>query len=104
MTAFINPENPDNVVIGYSMCHSKFDEYDYLPVNDCTVIRTEGHGKNMAEKRAIKWAGENELVVAFSVRKKLDKFIARCKKYYKDKQFPAWIDNIKVPELYEEPF
>jgi len=113
----INPENPDAVMIGFSMCN-KLDEFDYV-----NGQHEPGFGLDLAKQRAEKWSEftgyfvqnswtENEIeeedLIGFinpdtktvvevppSIIGPLKKFLQRCKRYYQDKDFPVWIEKIE---------
>lgn len=85
LVAGISPTNPDNVIIGFSLCHKNMDRYDYI---ENGRVRVPGFGKKLAISRAIKWEEKSNFDVPDSMSKPVQKFIERCKKYYKDKNVP----------------
>ena len=119
----IDPEEGNRTIIGFSVCH-KTDRFDYM---GCTEKKI-GHGLEMAKQRAYKWADydnffiqtshhedviflnedlfyyenpdpSNVVEIPPSVYPFLRKFIIRAKKYYKDKIFPVWAEDIADGEL-----
>lgn len=115
----IDPKYPTNVVMGFSMCHS-IDRFDYVKKQ-----RESGFGLRTATKRACKWRDHTDYFVQLShtegelelgdelfsfinpdvksvieippsVIAPLKKFIERCRSYYKDKDFPTWIEKIQL--------
>lgn len=136
--AGIDPKNKDEVIIGFTLCHS-IDRFDYINITK----KNKGFGLKTAKIRAEKWKWhdcyfiqktytEEQFVsnldilkyinpnnkmcveVAPSVLVKLKPFIERCRKYYKDKGFPEWIekiengkpidpDSLKTEQIFTEP-
>ncbi len=121
----IDPDDPQSVIMGFSLCHS-VDRFDYI-----SGQRMPGFGLDTAKLRAEKWRFHNayfvqksfpeaELIdgdglykfvnpdskqvveVPPSVMVRLRTFIERCRKYYKDKDFPAWIEMIEKADPYPE--
>jgi hypothetical protein len=119
----INTDEPDRVMIGFSLCN-KMDEFDYIDGQ-----QEPGFGLDLAKTRAEKWfnytgyfvqnswteddiEGGVDLIgyinpntktiveVPPSIITPLRDFIKRCRRYYQDKEFPVWIENIekKQPE------
>ena len=123
LIAGINPDG--KLIIGWSLCH-KNDLYDYIGGEWVSHIdrkgcvcgskyingyHTDGFGKMLAVKRALKWADyqyiyingkntvfdtsdvdpKNTVFVPSSIEKQLIVFVNQCMKYYKDKHFPAWV-------------
>lgn len=102
MIAYTNGD--DTLVrIGFSMCHS-FDKWDHVE-----GIHTPGFGKWIATQRGEKWASKersilsrdvgvshlsNAVIIPDSMYESFKKFVDRCKKYFKDKQFPEWIEDL----------
>jgi hypothetical protein len=64
------------VAIGYSLCHRN-DQYNVI-----NGIRTPGFGEYVAYERAVKYAFDSELNVPISIKKDVERFAERCKKYY----------------------
>ena len=100
MIAFVDPENESKVSIGYSLCHKR-DRFDYRQ-----GFRLEGLGVLYALQKADKHRETGNFIISFhpvhkqyskstlkipqSISDDLKRFINRCKKYYKDKEFPEW--------------
>jgi len=117
MVAYV-PDGEDIVRIGFSMCH-RFDRWDHI-----RGVLNPGHGKYIATERADKWVGKTEaamdknmkaaigmlegedpgpeisemvkscVVIPDTMYDSLKIFVGRCKKYYKDKRFPVWVDKL----------
>ena len=122
----INPDDANKVMVGFSICNS-LDRFDWIDGNYCS-----GFGVDLAETRAEKWASytdyfvqksytepmlfddEKNLVrfinpnpktiveVPPSILDRLNTFINRCKRYYKDKEFPLWTDKLVNNDSYDE--
>lgn len=119
----IDPDDDQSVIIGFTLCHA-VDRFDYIKGQ-----RVEGFGLETAKLRADKWKfhtdffvqktfTEDELEDGFklfvylnpdkqsivevppSVMVRLKTFIERCRKYYKDKDFPTWIQKIEQDQPY----
>lgn len=104
--AGIHPENPQKVIIGFSVC-AKVDEYDTIRTGKGWT-RKPGFGKEVAAKRAIKWENckkiwigvahvtvdKDRIVIPSSIFKEFYIFITRCKAYYKDKILPVWAKEL----------
>lgn len=115
----IDPDDANKVMLGFTLC-SNLDRFDYI--DDRPV---KGFGLETAKKRAIKWKNHEDYFVQNSftermfargddlgflvnpdiakvvelppsIMKRLKVFIERCKKYYKDKEFPKWVNNIEI--------
>lgn len=114
----INPNNPESVILGFSLCNS-LDKYDWIDGK-----HDPGFGLDLAAIRAEKWSDytdyfvqksytepmlfddESQLLkivnpnprsvveIPPSILDRLRTFIKRCKKYYKDKDFPLWVDKV----------
>jgi hypothetical protein len=91
------------VLIGFSLCHSKFDRFDFIK-----EMRVPHHGFKIALERATKWEDQerfiikgtsgtisNHVVVPQSIQKNLHKFITRTIQYYRDKKIPSWALGFK---------
>jgi hypothetical protein len=91
------------VLIGFSLCHSKFDRYDFIK-----EMRVPHHGFKIALERATTWVDKENftikgtpgsfphyVVVPESIRKKVHKFITRTTQYYSDKTMPIWALRFK---------
>ena len=115
----VDPDDKNNVIVGFTLCHS-IDRFDYI-----NGLREPGFGVSIAEQRAEKWRfhleyfvqktytepdiEDDEVALMFlvnnnpqeiveippSVMVRLKPFIERCRKYFKDKEFPVWIQNIE---------
>lgn len=130
LIAGIDPNG--KLIIGWSLCH-KNDLYDYIggewvPHIDrkgCICgsryvngYQTDGFGKDLAIKRAEKWADYHDLhikgkaplldaqihtkgvvCVPASLEKQLTKFVNQCVKYYKGKAIPAWVCKLDLDPL-----
>jgi hypothetical protein len=105
MIACINPLDPDKVIIGFSLCHSRYDEFDHINFG---LVKKKNIGKKIAHRRAIKYEDYAEALVydqkleenldgtvyiPASVDQALVKFVYDCYKYYKDKEFPVWVES-----------
>ena len=117
----IDPDDDQSVIIGFTLCHA-IDRFDYIKDQ-----RVEGFGLETAKLRADKWKfhtdyfvqktftedeledevfmyknPDNQSIVEVppSVMVRLKTFIERCRKYYKDKDFPMWIQKIEQGESY----
>lgn len=105
MIACIDPLDPDKAIIGFSLCHSRYDEFDHINFG---LVKQKDIGKKIAHRRAIKYADYVEAVVydkkleenftetvyiPASVNEALVKFVYDSYKYYKDKEFPVWVEN-----------
>ena len=115
----IDPLNDDAVIIGFSLC-SKLDDFDYVKGQ-----HEPGFGLNLAKERAEKWSDytgyfvqnswtedeidDGEDLIGFvnpdtktvvevppSIIGPLKDFTKRCRRYFQDKEFPAWIENIEL--------
>ena len=116
----LDPDDRDkSVLVGFTLCHS-IDRFDYM-----SGIRQSGFGLDIARQRAEKWKFHTDYFVQKtytepdifneecalyiyinpnlqevvevppSVMVILKPFIERCRKYYKDKEFPVWIQKIE---------
>ena len=115
----VDPVDSNSVIMGFTLCHS-IDRFDYI-----NGQMFKGFGVDTAKQRAEKWRlhtdffvqkthteieledveignkfffnhNPQEIVeVPPSVMVRLKTFIERCRKYYKDKEFPVWIQNIE---------
>lgn len=121
----IDNDNPDNVLMGFSLC-SALDQFDWIDGK-----HVPGFGLELAQKRGEKWADHTDYFVQKSytepmlcddepeiyfknpnsqavveippsIMDRLKTFIVRCKKYYKDKNFPLWVDKIANKDPYPE--
>jgi hypothetical protein len=120
----IDENDPNSVNVGFSLCN-KIDRFDYI--NGKPV---KGFGIKTAKERAEKWNLFTEFFVQKSwteaqlenddedllfiinpnpqqvveippsIVAPLLRFIDRCKKYYKDKEFPEWVRKFENNEPY----
>ena len=105
MLACIDPLNPEKVIIGFSLCHTRYDEFDHINFG---MVKQKDIGKKIAHRRAIKYGDYVEALVydqklaenltgtvyvPASVNLALVKFVYDCYKYYKDKEFPVWVES-----------
>jgi hypothetical protein len=65
------------IAIGYSLCHAN-DQYDFV-----NKRRVPGFGRDLALNRAIKYSSDGAIQVPPSIFKHVQKFAARCERYYK---------------------
>jgi len=121
----IDNNDPDSVMIGFTLCNS-IDRFDYIENKP-----VPGFGAKIAKLRADKWKNHTEYFVQKSytqkqlyfdddnilmyenpnpqevveippsIIKRLKVFIERCKRYYKDKDFPQWCENVVKGESYD---
>jgi hypothetical protein len=113
-----NADFPDTVMVGFSLC-SPLDTFDYV-----NGQHEPGFGLSLAKQRAEKWYDftgyfvqntwteemieDGDELLGFvnpdtksivevppSILKPLKDFIKRCRRYYQDKEFPVWIENIE---------
>ena len=89
LVAGIIPSIPDQVQIGFSICH-KIDDYDVI-----NGKKRPGFGLTIAEERALKWSCLNvdDVPEVQSIKKHLKKFKGRCQAYYKDKRITNWVER-----------
>ncbi len=83
MIAFVSPDDPDQVLIGWSLCHRKLDRFN---VNI---------GIDVAIGRALTWSfltDRNKYIPA-SMYNSFMKFVDRMKRYFKDKEVIDWTDH-----------
>jgi hypothetical protein len=116
----IDSDNEDGVVVGFSLCHS-IDEFDYvngqrkpgfgLEIAKDRADKWRFHSEYFVQKSY----SEEELEIGLqnggitlyinpnpstiveippSVIDRLAEFLVRCKKYYKDKEFPDWCESV----------
>lgn len=84
--------NPDrkSVSVGFSLCCNK-DRFDHIDGK-----RQKGFGLELAECRAVKWEKRKYVKIPDSIYNNFEKFINRCKKYYKNKEFPKWTETTQL--------
>jgi hypothetical protein len=120
----IDPSNSQKAVVGFTLCNN-IDRFDYI--NDKPA---KGFGLETAKSRAEKWANHTDFFVQNSFTEKMiededftllvfinpDKqkiveippsvvgkmkiFLERCRRYYKDKVFPEWIEKFEKGDEY----
>jgi hypothetical protein len=118
----IDPDDDQSVIVGFALCHG-IDKFDYLDgqreegfglslaksraekfrfhtdyfvqktftekeFNDNLEYCIEGYIINSDPKSIVE--------IPPSVIVRLKPFIERCKKYYKDKEFPVWVNQIEA--------
>lgn len=103
MIACVDPLDPERVIIGFSLCHIGYDEFDHINFG---LVKEKNFGKKLAHRRAMKYKDCVEYIVydkrleenfketvyiPATVNESLIKFIYDCYKYYKDKTFPVWV-------------
>ena len=104
LIAFRLPEKDGRLCVGFSLCHPR-DRFDYKK-----GVRAPGLGKEFATLKALKHADNIEYIICNDSRDRqlsknyvkipksiwpnLINFITRCKKYYKDTEFPAWAERL----------
>ncbi len=102
--AGVHAHEPGKVMVGFSLLH-KNDKFDHVLGNK-RPEHVPNFGKKVAAKRAYKWhtwqvtsnghmAEEDSknhkiVVIPYSMKAELVKFLERCKRYYRDKQLPGW--------------
>lgn len=86
LIAGISPSDPSKVIIGYSLCHKK-DWYNHF-----RGVHVPDYDKKLAVTRALSWMEDEKVFVEVpdSLEKKMQAFISRCQKYYKDKELVLW--------------
>lgn len=72
----------NQLTIGWSLCHKK-DTYDMVE-----GVKRPHWGRTIAINRALKWTGNDIVIVPHSILPKMKKFLERCAIYYKDKSCP----------------
>lgn len=74
--------NKNRVFIGWSLCNS-------------VDVFNKHFGKELASNRAIKRFNDNlhYYRIPQSIETDLEKFTEKCKRIYKNYEFPAWIDE-----------
>jgi len=120
----VSPINANAVVVGFSLCNS-VDRFDYLNGQP-----QRGFGLELANSRADKWENHEGYFTQLSfpeqynwetdkifykvnpdpkrfveippsIEGRLKIFINRCKRYYKDKIFPEWVEKFILDEEIE---
>jgi hypothetical protein len=78
----------NRIMIGFSKCNMPLDCFDKY------------QGRNIAIGRAITWdAVHRNYKIPHSIIEPLKGFIARCKLYYKDKDFSPWVERFVQKEI-----
>ena len=73
------------------MCCSK-DKWNVIKNSDGTSSKVDNFGLNLATKRAHIWGEEGrEVLLPDSIIDEVQKFVARCKRYYKNRNAPEWL-------------
>ena len=127
----VDPDNPDSVMVGFTLCHP-IDDFDYIKgqrvpgfgldtaktradklKQHCnyfiqkTFTEEEIDAHVCGEMKIFKYINpDNRSIVEIppSVEKNLVSFIERCKKYYKDKTFPEWVENVLIKNSYDTSY
>jgi hypothetical protein len=82
MVAFV-PTESNQIVIGWSRCHSKLDKFD------------RSLGTQISEARALKYIYNGKMPKPpHSIKNELKRFALRAAKYYKDKELPEWLNYL----------
>jgi len=116
-----DPKSQNGVMIGFSLCN-KMDEFDYVKGQ-----HEPGFGLDLAKARAEKWSDysgyfvqnswtqediedgtdlysfvnpdpQNVVEIPPSIIQPLRNFIGRCKRYFQDRDFPEWIEQVERSE------
>lgn len=121
----IDPDDDKSVIMGFTLCHS-IDRYDFpggvreagfgMNLAQIRAEKYRFHTDYFVQKTFTEFdiygADDDELVriknpdyksiveIPPSVMVRLKTFIVRCKKYYKDKEFPVWINKIEAGDSY----
>jgi hypothetical protein len=105
MIACIDPLDDSKVIIGFSLCHQRWDVFDHT---DFGMFAEKDFGKVIAHRRAMKYRDKVEyyvysekleenfketVYIPYTVHESLVKFIYDSYKYYKDKDFPLWVEG-----------
>lgn len=117
----IDPDDANSVMVGFSLCNS-VDRFDYIKNKP-----VPGFGMETAKLRAEKWKlyidyfvqksyTESELngdmiwyvnpnpqeviEIPPSIVWRMKIFVQRCRRYYKDKDFPEWVEKLERGESY----
>jgi len=94
MVAGLDPDQPTNVNIGYSLCHKK-DKWDH-PIVDGIRIKAPGFGQKLAKRRAFDFKHSTVHQVPPSIYKQFIAFTDRCRRYFKGAVLPRWT---AIPEV-----
>lgn len=105
MIAALDPTDITKVIVGFSLCHKKYDEFDHLNFG---TIEKKDFGKVVAFRRALKFKDKEEsfiysipletrrsdvVYIPQTVHESLASFVFGCYKYYKNKDFPIWVSE-----------
>jgi hypothetical protein len=95
---------PNQIIIGFSLCHTPIDQFDYIGDGGVDIFmrnykQKKGLGRSIAFNRACTWAERTTSrrspdyhanSVPPSIRPELKQFIQRAVKYYQDKELTQW--------------
>jgi hypothetical protein len=112
MIACQDPIDPYRVIIGFSLCHLDYDDFDKINFG---ILEAKNFGKKVAHRRAMKFRGMGKFTIYSekidkisgvvyipqTVHESLANFMFGCYKYYKDKDFPAWVLDYFPREMVE---
>jgi hypothetical protein len=107
--------DPEQIVIGFSVCHSSLDIFDHT--NQGVIKKVPGIGVNIAMSNALKWQFKRFVFPAVEPRQNLEScvnfhdyllipstmmkygntiadFIGRANRYYKGKILPEWCHHL----------
>lgn len=74
----------DRVAFGYSLCNKK-DRYNFCEDGN----HIPNMGLITAKTRAIRWNSDPKVKIPPSITKQVERFMERCKKYYKNLELPV---------------
>jgi hypothetical protein len=108
MLAYEDPET-GQIVIGFSLCHKR-DRFDYrqgMRMDNlgiwyaCNKANKHKDSKRFAisTKPEDRQLSKRIVKIPQSMAKDFAKFIARCRRYYKDKDLPEWATNFALEQL-----
>lgn len=121
----VDDSDDNKVIVGFSLCN-KSDKFDYI-----RSLKYPGFGVLIAKERAERWSNHKDYFIQKSwtqeqlnieeklfflknpnpktiveippsIFKQLTSFIERCRKYYKDKEFPVWVNKFIEECPYED--
>jgi 5S rRNA maturation endonuclease (ribonuclease M5) len=97
--------NEGQIIVGFSLCHSKEDKFDYIKKKK----RLPGLGIKIAKERARKWAeiqgykiknfgtqippDFSGVVIPKTIAEQLPEFLESCNKYYKEENLVPWASH-----------
>lgn len=88
----------DSVVIGWSLCHPIEDKFDAEHGVQIALDRAISWEKNWENKKKtcnsidfIHWVYKR---VPDSIKDELIRFVLKMRKYYKNKTFPEWVEEL----------